>query len=133
MSSEEGITRAVRTLSEKIGAGGLNLLVNNAAILKPSLSARLCDTSRQDVMDVYETNVAGPFLLTKVNEAAQGEHEQAEGVPGWSPEEAHRLIRAWNSSQGWEVADWMSSSVPRCSFLSCREQLPRLIGVNLDT
>lgn len=66
MSDEESIMSAVRTVSEKIGAGGLNLLINNAAIIKPPLPGPLCDTSRRDMMDVYETNVAGPFLLTKV-------------------------------------------------------------------
>lgn len=67
MSDEESITRAVQTVSEKIGDGGLNLLINNAAIAKPALPGKLCDTSRQDMMDNYETNVAGPFLLTKVD------------------------------------------------------------------
>lgn len=66
MSDEESIASAVRTLSEKVGAGGLNLLINNAAIAKPPLPGPLKDTSRRDMMDVYETNVAGPFQLTKV-------------------------------------------------------------------
>lgn len=66
MSDEESIAAAVQTLSEKTGAGGLNLLINNAAIAKPALPGSLSDSSRQDMMDVYETNVAGPFLLTKV-------------------------------------------------------------------
>lgn len=66
MSDEESITCAVKTMSEKIGTDGLNLLINNAAIAKPAIPGKLCDTSKQDMMDVYETNVAGPFLLTKV-------------------------------------------------------------------
>lgn len=66
MSDEESIASAVQTVSEKVGAAGLNLLINNAAIAKPGIPGKLCDTSRQDMMDVYETNVAGPFLLTKV-------------------------------------------------------------------
>eukprot|EP00066_Takifugu_rubripes_P009587 XP_003976681.1 PREDICTED: uncharacterized oxidoreductase C663.09c-like [Takifugu rubripes] len=66
MSDEESIACAVRTVSEKVGAAGLNLLINNAAIAKPAIPGKLCDTSRQDMMEVYETNVAGPFLLTKM-------------------------------------------------------------------
>lgn len=66
MSDEESIAGAVQTVSEKVGAAGLNLLINNAAIAKPGIPGKLCDTSRQDMMEVYETNVAGPFLLTKV-------------------------------------------------------------------
>lgn len=66
MTDEESIKSAVQDVSEKVGASGLNLLINNAAIAKPPIPGKLCDTSRQDMMEVYETNVAGPFLLTKV-------------------------------------------------------------------
>lgn len=66
MSDEESIACAVQTVSEKIGGGGLNLLINNAAIIKPPLPGSLSNNSRRDMMDVYETNAAGPFLLTKV-------------------------------------------------------------------
>lgn len=66
MSDEDSITSAVQTVSKQIGAGGLNLLINNAAIVKPSIPGAFCDTSKQDMMEVYETNVVGPFLLTKV-------------------------------------------------------------------
>lgn len=66
ISDEDSISSAVQAVSEQIGAGGLNLLINNAAITKPSIVGSLSDTSKQDMMEVYETNVVGPFLLTKV-------------------------------------------------------------------
>lgn len=66
MADEDSMASAVRTVGEKVGAGGLNLLINNAAIARPAVPGPLDNTSRQDMMDVYETNVAGPFLLTKV-------------------------------------------------------------------
>lgn len=66
MSSEDSICAAVQALSEKIGTGGLNLLINNAAINKPASPAPLSATGKKDMMEVYETNVVGPFLLAKV-------------------------------------------------------------------
>ncbi|XP_062277034.1 C-signal-like [Scomber scombrus] len=65
-SDEASISAAVKAVSKQIGAGGLNLLINNAAINKPAAPAPLSVTGKKDMMDVYETNVVGPFLLAKV-------------------------------------------------------------------
>ncbi|KAG7522581.1 hypothetical protein JOB18_026072 [Solea senegalensis] len=65
-SDEDSISAAVKTVSERIGDAGLNLLINNAAINKPPQHATLADTGKKDMMDVYETNVTGPFLLAKM-------------------------------------------------------------------
>ncbi|XP_058500390.1 C-signal-like isoform X1 [Solea solea] len=65
-SDEDSISAAVHTVSERISDAGLNLLINNAAINKPPIPAPLADTGKKDMMDVYETNVAGPFLLAKM-------------------------------------------------------------------
>ncbi|XP_070687461.1 C-signal-like [Pempheris klunzingeri] len=65
-SDEDSITTAVHAVSKQIGAGGLNLLINNAAINKPNSPAPLCTTGKKDMMEVYETNVVGPFLLAKM-------------------------------------------------------------------
>uniref|UniRef100_A0A3Q3XLZ1 Uncharacterized protein n=1 Tax=Mola mola TaxID=94237 RepID=A0A3Q3XLZ1_MOLML len=66
-SNEDSISCAFQTVSAHIGAGGLNLLINNAAIAKPPIPGLLSDTNKQDMMEGYETNVVGPFLLTKVS------------------------------------------------------------------
>ncbi|XP_029290272.1 uncharacterized protein LOC115010038 [Cottoperca gobio] len=66
MSDEDSISAAVQAVSEQIGAGGLNLLINNAAINKPDIPAPLSATGKRDMMDVYETNVVGPFLIAKM-------------------------------------------------------------------
>ena len=66
MSDEDSILTAVQTVSKHIGAGGLNLLINNAAINKPASPGMLSATRKKDMMEVFETNVAGPFLLSKV-------------------------------------------------------------------
>ncbi|TNN49435.1 hypothetical protein EYF80_040390 [Liparis tanakae] len=66
MSDEDSISAAVQAVSRQIGAGGLNLLINNAAINQPAAPAPLAATGKKDMMDVYETNVVGPFLLAKV-------------------------------------------------------------------
>ncbi|XP_051807893.1 C-factor isoform X2 [Acanthochromis polyacanthus] len=66
VADEDSMSTAARTVSEKIAAGGLNLLINNAAINKPASPAPLSTTTKKDMMDVYETNVVGPFVLAKV-------------------------------------------------------------------
>ncbi|XP_071761950.1 C-signal-like [Centroberyx gerrardi] len=65
-SDEASISAAVQTVGERVGAGGLNLLINNAAINRPASPATLSRTSKTDMMQVYETNVVGPFLLAKM-------------------------------------------------------------------
>lgn len=66
MSDEDSISAAVQAVTEQIGAGGLNLLINNAAINTPETPAPLSATEKEDMMKVYETNVVGPFLIAKV-------------------------------------------------------------------
>ncbi|XP_056272103.1 uncharacterized protein zgc:158868 isoform X2 [Pseudoliparis swirei] len=66
MSDEDSISAAVQAVSRQIDAGGLNLLINNAAINQPAAPALLAATGKKDMMDVYETNVVGPFLLAKM-------------------------------------------------------------------
>ncbi|XP_049928247.1 C-factor isoform X1 [Epinephelus moara] len=66
MSDEDSISAAVQAVSKQIGAGGLNLLINNAAITKPAIPGPLSATRKKDMMEVYETNVVGPFLIGKV-------------------------------------------------------------------
>ncbi|KAF7650611.1 hypothetical protein LDENG_00122970, partial [Lucifuga dentata] len=66
VSDEDSICAAVQAVNGHIGASGLNLLINNAAVNKPAAPAKLCDTSKKDMMDVYNTNMAGPFLLAKM-------------------------------------------------------------------
>ncbi|XP_061578575.1 C-signal [Cololabis saira] len=66
MAHEDSISAAVEVLRQKTGAGGLKVLINNAAINKPDPPAPLSVTGKKDMMEVYETNVAGPFILTKM-------------------------------------------------------------------
>ncbi|XP_033490661.2 C-signal-like [Epinephelus lanceolatus] len=66
MSDEDSISAAVQVVSKQIGAAGLNLLINNAAITKPAIPGPLSATGKKDMMEVYETNVVGPFLIAKM-------------------------------------------------------------------
>lgn len=66
MSSEDSISAAVQAVSRQIGEAGLNVLINNAAINRPAAPGLLSLTRKTDMMQVYETNVVGPFLLAKV-------------------------------------------------------------------
>ncbi|XP_023811291.2 C-signal [Oryzias latipes] len=66
VADERSISAAVEAVKEQIGASGLNLLINNAAINKPASPASLLTSGKKDMMEVFETNVVGPFLLTKM-------------------------------------------------------------------
>ncbi|KAF3854174.1 hypothetical protein F7725_022229 [Dissostichus mawsoni] len=66
VSDVDSISSAVQTVSRIIGAGGLNLLINNAAINRPENPAPLSACGKKDMMEAYETNVVGPFLLVKM-------------------------------------------------------------------
>ncbi|XP_039989331.1 uncharacterized oxidoreductase C663.09c isoform X5 [Xiphias gladius] len=84
MSDEDSISTAAQAVSKQFGPGGLNLLINNAAINKPALPGLLSATRKKDMMEVYETNVAGPFLLAKMlhpllQKAAERDSEKDEG------------------------------------------------------
>ena len=48
-----------------MGPGGLNLLINNAAIL---FHGTIQSTSPEDMLTTFNTNVVGPMSLTKVRE-----------------------------------------------------------------
>lgn len=65
-TNEESVSAAVQAVQDQIGDGGLNLLINNAAIRKPASSGALFATKKNDMMEVYETNVVGPFTIAKV-------------------------------------------------------------------
>lgn len=66
MSDEDSISAAVQVVNKQIGDGGLNLLINNAAINQPDKPGLLSATEKKDMMEVYETNVVGPFLIAKM-------------------------------------------------------------------
>ncbi|KAF3689318.1 Estradiol 17-beta-dehydrogenase 2 [Channa argus] len=66
VSDEDSVSAAVQAVSKQIGDGGLNLLINNAAIAKPTFPGTLAATSKKHMMEVYETNVGGPFLTAKM-------------------------------------------------------------------
>lgn len=65
-SDEDSVSAAFQALNERIGADGLNLLINNAGINQPGMPGSLSATGKKDMMQVYETNVVGPFLIAKV-------------------------------------------------------------------
>ncbi|XP_041852323.1 C-factor [Melanotaenia boesemani] len=66
VADEGSISAAVQAVSERIGSVGLNLLINNAGINTPASPASLVATRKKDMMEVYETNVVGPFILSKM-------------------------------------------------------------------
>ncbi|XP_008309772.1 uncharacterized protein LOC103379849 isoform X1 [Cynoglossus semilaevis] len=66
VSNEDSVVSAVQVVSAHVGAAGLNLLINNAAVNMPERPALMSATGKQDMMLSYEINVAGPFLISKM-------------------------------------------------------------------
>jgi NAD(P)-dependent dehydrogenase (short-subunit alcohol dehydrogenase family) len=46
--------------------GGIDVLIHNASTLGPLPMPKLLDTACEDLADVLETNLVGPFRLTKI-------------------------------------------------------------------
>uniref|UniRef100_A0A8D2IU44 C-factor-like n=1 Tax=Varanus komodoensis TaxID=61221 RepID=A0A8D2IU44_VARKO len=62
MSLPSSIQAAVARVSEHLNGAGLNLLINNAAIIK---SGTVESTTPEDMTEVYKTNVIGPLLMSQ--------------------------------------------------------------------
>ena len=60
ISNEDEVKEMSRIINEKYGK--LDSLINNAAVANDSI---FLDKSKEDFMNVYETNLIGPFLCTK--------------------------------------------------------------------
>ncbi|NXG67665.1 GSFK dehydrogenase, partial [Hemiprocne comata] len=65
---------AAARVGEQLGGSGLNLLINNAGIAKPST---LDTATLEDMTQIYTTNTIGPLLLSQallplLKKAAQG-------------------------------------------------------------
>nr|XP_005512680.1 uncharacterized protein LOC102094990 isoform X1 [Columba livia] len=74
VTDPSSIKAAAARVEEQLGASGLNLLINNAAILKMTT---LDGETLEDMIQVYTTNTAGPLLLGQaflplLKKAAQG-------------------------------------------------------------
>uniref|UniRef100_A0A8D2IXW9 C-factor n=1 Tax=Varanus komodoensis TaxID=61221 RepID=A0A8D2IXW9_VARKO len=61
-SEPSSIQAAVARVSEHLNGAGLNLLINNAAIIK---SGTVESTTPEDMTEVYKTNVIGPLLMSQ--------------------------------------------------------------------
>ena len=60
ISNEDEVKEMSQIINEKYGK--LDSLINNAAVANDSI---FLDKSKEDFMNVYETNLIGPFLCTK--------------------------------------------------------------------
>jgi NAD(P)-dependent dehydrogenase (short-subunit alcohol dehydrogenase family) len=114
VSRKEDVYRiAIQILGE---LGGLDVLINNASALGPVPLAPLADTECEDFELAFQTNVLGPFRLTKAllgalaASAREGGHPQVLNIssdaainayPTWgaygaSKAALHHLSRIWN-------------------------------------
>jgi NAD(P)-dependent dehydrogenase (short-subunit alcohol dehydrogenase family) len=111
------------------GLGGLDVLINNASSLGPVPLAPLADTNCEDFELAFQTNLLGPFRLTKALLGALAASAREGGRPlvvnvssdaaihaypnwgayGASKAALHHLSGIWNaelSSQGIQVISW---------------------------
>jgi len=109
--------------------GGLDVLINNASSLGPVPLAPLADTNCEDFEVALQTNLLGPFRLTKAllgalaASAREGGHPLVVNIssdaaisayPNWGAHAAskaalHHLSGIWNAelaSQGIQVISW---------------------------
>lgn len=52
-------------MEAKLNGKGLNLIINNAGV---NIPGSLAETGKQEMVDVFTTNVVGPMLIAKVGE-----------------------------------------------------------------
>jgi NAD(P)-dependent dehydrogenase (short-subunit alcohol dehydrogenase family) len=108
--------------------GGLDVLINNASDLGPVPLQMLSDTDCEDLVQAFETNVIGPFRLTKalIGALAASAREGNGAVvldissdaainpyPGWgaygsSKAALHHLTRIWGEEHASENVHFLS-------------------------
>lgn len=116
---------AVQILGE---LGGLDVLINNASDLGPTPLAMLSDTECEDLERAFDTNVIGPFRLTKalMGALAASARERRGAVvlnissdaainayPGWgaygsSKAALHHLSRIWDEEHAADDVRFLS-------------------------
>ncbi|XP_015280278.1 PREDICTED: C-factor-like [Gekko japonicus] len=62
VTNPSSIQTAATEVTEKLQGAGLNLLINNAAIIRPST---LESETAEDMFEVYKNNTIGPMLVTQ--------------------------------------------------------------------
>lgn len=63
--SQAQLDRIVATVEAEVGADGLNLLINNAAIYN-KVDVRLVDQTSEDLIRHFRANCVAPLMLTRV-------------------------------------------------------------------
>ncbi|KAL0168098.1 hypothetical protein M9458_036320, partial [Cirrhinus mrigala] len=61
-TSPTSIAEASKLVEAKLEGKGLNLIINNAGV---NIPGSLAETGKQEMVDVYTTNVVGPMLIAK--------------------------------------------------------------------
>ncbi|XP_055864165.1 C-factor-like [Biomphalaria glabrata] len=65
VEKDEDIEKAVKVISGYVGEKGLNLLINNAAILSRQIQGVLTDVTRTILQEHFNVNVSSPVILTQ--------------------------------------------------------------------
>ncbi|XP_057202346.1 C-factor-like [Triplophysa rosa] len=85
VADPSSVKESVKKVSSFLGNSGLNLLVNNAAVL-PQKS--MLTTTVEDMQDTFNTNVIGPLLVTREFLPHLRSAAKTRGKPGMSCDKA---------------------------------------------
>ncbi|XP_069460574.1 uncharacterized protein [Ambystoma mexicanum] len=143
VTNHSSILEAAKKVESKLDGSGLNLVINNAAMMHRTM---LHDSTREDLMESYDNNVIGPLLVSQVflpllKKAAQGNPAAAlsckkaavinisavlgsiELVPellDFCPVIPYRLSKIWGiQSSSLCSRHWISSREQQCLCFTC--------------
>ncbi|XP_069460578.1 uncharacterized protein [Ambystoma mexicanum] len=87
VTNHSSILEAAKKVESKLDGSGLNLVINNAAMMHRTM---LHDSTREDLMESYDNNVIGPLLVAlNMLTRCQAETYRKDGIlsvaihPGW--------------------------------------------------
>ncbi|XP_077642359.1 C-signal-like [Lonchura striata] len=114
VANPASIKAAAAKVGEHLGGSGLNLLINNAGIVKPN---SLDNETPEDMIQVYTTNTVGPLLMGQVflpllKKAAQGSPGSELSCSKAAIINMSSIGGSIASSYGWEL---MQITSYRCS------------------
>ncbi|XP_015677161.1 uncharacterized protein LOC107292571 [Protobothrops mucrosquamatus] len=113
-SDPSSIQAAAATITERLHGAGLNLLFNNAGIVKPS---SLESETPENMSEVYKTNVIGPMVMGQVFLPLLKKASQKSVLKGMSCSKAAIVNISSDCGSITNVLGWDMGQVPnyRCS------------------
>uniref|UniRef100_A0A8D0BY55 C-factor-like n=1 Tax=Salvator merianae TaxID=96440 RepID=A0A8D0BY55_SALMN len=114
-SKSSSIRNAAARVTEQLKGTGLNLLINNAAILRPN--ATLDSETAEDMAEVYRTNVIGPMEVSQAFLPLLKRASQASSEKGMSCSRAAIINVSSEGGSIKNILEWRMAHIVsyRCS------------------